>query len=177
MREIDALGGLMGRAIDATGIQFKMLNRSRGPAVWSPRAQADKRRYRRSGCARASTRRPDSTGLSAQAGVLVDGRAGSPGVALEDGDAFACRAVVVTTGHVPERPDPHRPRAAAGGRVGEPPSRELAESLKGFGFRLGPAEDRHAAAARIATRIDFAALSRGEFTSEPATIRRCRSRS
>ena len=85
VREIDALGGLMGVAIDATGIQFKLLNRSRGPAVWSPRAQADKRRY-------GAWVREE---LRQQAGIdWVIGRAGSllvdhgevSGVALEEGE-------------------------------------------------------------------------------------------
>src|SRR5881398_2454286 len=73
VREIDALGGLMGLAIDATGIQFKLLNRSRGPAVWSPRAQADKRRYGQWVRSRLE-REPRISWIIGKAGrILVDG--------------------------------------------------------------------------------------------------------
>src|SRR5580765_5519050 len=72
VREIDAIGGLMGRAIDATGIQFKLLNRSRGPAVWSPRAQADKKIYGQSMKAMLDAE-PNIEWLIGRAGrVLVD---------------------------------------------------------------------------------------------------------
>src|SRR6185503_659843 len=73
VREIDALGGLMGVAIDATGLQFKLLNRSRGPAVWSPRAQADKRAYSQ-WVTDTLEREPNITWLFGRAGrILVDG--------------------------------------------------------------------------------------------------------
>lgn len=136
VREIDALGGLMGRAIDATGIQFKLLNRSRGPAVWSPRAQADKPRYGE--WVRAA--------LEAEANIQwIIGRAGRIllqngqicGLELEDGRSFSCKALVITTGtflnglvHVGREQRPS-------GRAGEPPSGDLAGSIKELGFRWG----------------------------------------
>ena len=136
VREIDALGGLMGQAIDETAIQFKLLNRSRGPAVWSPRAQADKRVY--SAWVRAALERePNISWIVGKAGrILVeDGRVA--GLAMEDGDTHRCDTLIVTTGtflnglvHV------GRDRRPAG-RAGEPPSRDLAESLKSFGFSWG----------------------------------------
>src|SRR5438093_4877662 len=97
VREIDAMGGLMGLAIDATGIQFKLLNRSRGPAVWSPRAQADKRRYGQ-WVRSALEREPGISWILARAGrVLVDdGRV--VGLAMEDGEVYRCGTLVVTTG-------------------------------------------------------------------------------
>src|SRR5213082_2962725 len=96
VREIDALGGLMGRAIDATGIQFKLLNRSRGPAVWSPRAQADKKVYGR-WIKAALDADPNIEWLIGKAGrVIVEGGC-VVGLALEDGDAYRCRALVITT--------------------------------------------------------------------------------
>ena len=136
VREIDALGGLMGRAIDATGIQFKLLNRSRGPAVWSPRAQADKRVYGRWMKA-ALDAEPNIEWLIAPAGRVVVEHGRVTGLAMEGGDVYRCRALVVTTGtflngliHVGREQRP-------AGRIGEPPSRELAESLKTHGFEWG----------------------------------------
>src|SRR6266566_8060160 len=122
--EIDALGGLMGRAIDATGIQFKLLNRSRGPAVWSPRAQADKKRYAAWVTAALSTE-PNITWLLGKAGRILtrDGRVN--GIAMEDGDAFECGALVVTTGTFLNGLIHVGPEQRPAGRHGEPPSEEL----------------------------------------------------
>src|ERR1051326_5444052 len=97
VREIDALGGLMGLAIDSTGIQFKLLNRSRGPAVWSPRAQADKRRYG-AWVRDALSAEPNVTWLFRRAGTVQYSRDGITGLAFEEGDVVSCRALVVTTG-------------------------------------------------------------------------------
>ncbi|MEN3336441.1 MAG: tRNA uridine 5-carboxymethylaminomethyl modification enzyme [Acidobacteriota bacterium] len=136
VREIDALGGLMARAIDATGIQFKMLNTSRGPAVWSPRAQADKRRYS-AWVKEALESQPGIHWIYGRAGRILADSSGITGLELEDGQRFGCRALIVTTGtflngliHVGREQQP-------AGRAGEPPSCELAESLKSFGFKWG----------------------------------------
>jgi tRNA uridine 5-carboxymethylaminomethyl modification enzyme len=136
VREIDALGGVMGRAIDATGIQFKLLNRSRGPAVWSPRAQADKRRYGQwVRC--ALDQEPNISWLVGQAARLDvrGGRVG--GITMMDGNRVSCGAVVVTAGtflngliHIGAEQRP-------AGRLGEPPSHDLAESLRSCGFEIG----------------------------------------
>ena len=87
VREIDALGGLMGRAIDATGIQFKLLNRSRGPAVWSPRAQADKAVYGRWVKA-ALDAEPNIAWLIGKAGRVLTSAGRVCGVEMEEGDTL-----------------------------------------------------------------------------------------
>jgi tRNA uridine 5-carboxymethylaminomethyl modification enzyme len=136
VREIDALGGLMGEAIDATGIQFKLLNRSRGPAVWSPRAQADKRVYSRWMRERLEAE-PNIRWIFDPVTALdvVGGRV--VGVTLADGRHVRASAVVVTTGtflnglvHIGREQRP-------AGRADEPPSIALAESVKGLGLRWG----------------------------------------
>jgi len=136
VREIDALGGLMGRAIDATGIQFKLLNRSRGPAVWSPRAQADKRRYG-AWVREALSACPNVSWLIGRAGRVAQDHGHVRGLIFEDGTELSCRALVVTTGtflnglvHIG---DERRPS----GRAGEPPTHALAESLRELGLEMG----------------------------------------
>ena len=136
VREIDALGGLMARAIDATGIQFKLLNRSRGPAVWSPRAQADKRRYA-AWVTDALEREANIAWLFGKAGRILIANGRVVGLVMEEGDRYNCQTLVVTTGtflngliHVGREQRP-------AGRHGEPPSCELANSIKSFGFDIG----------------------------------------
>jgi tRNA uridine 5-carboxymethylaminomethyl modification enzyme len=165
VREIDALGGLMGRAIDATGLQFKMLNRSRGPAVWSPRAQADKRAYG-NWMRQAIDHAADISWILAPAGRIVvqDGRV--VGLALEDGQTIRARAVVVTTGTFLNGLVHVGPEQTPAGRAGEPPSRELAASLKSLGFQWGRLKTGTPPRLRRST-IDFAAaVRRGAFREE-----------
>ena len=165
VREIDALGGLMGRAIDATGIQFKLLNRSRGPAVWSPRAQADKKVYGR--WVRAVLEAESNiTWLFGKVGrVIVDhGRVSA--FAMEGGDEVRCKALVVTTGTFLNGLIHIGPEQHAAGRAGEPPSQELAESLKALGFEYGRLKT--GTPPRLAREsIDFeSAVRRGVFSVE-----------
>jgi tRNA uridine 5-carboxymethylaminomethyl modification enzyme len=136
VREIDALGGLMGRAIDATGIQYKLLNRSRGPAVWSPRAQADKKVYGQWVKA-ALDAEPNIEWVIGRAGRILVEHSRIVGLALEDGDAYSCSALVVTTGTFLNGLVHIGPEQHPAGRADEPPSRDLAQSLKSFGFEWG----------------------------------------
>ncbi len=135
VREIDALGGVMGEVADAVGIQFRLLNTSRGPAVWSPRAQCDKALYRVA-MRRVLDREPNLEIVEAEAaGFLFDGPARIAGLQLRDGREVRARATVVTTGtflngliHCGERQTP-------AGRAGEPASVLLGEALKALGLR------------------------------------------
>ena len=136
VREIDALGGLMGAAIDATAIQFKLLNRSRGPAVWSPRAQADKKQYG-VWVKQQLDREPNITWLIGRAGRILVEHDRVVGLAMEDGDSYACAALVMTTGTFLNGLIHIGPEQRPAGRVDEPPSRDLATSLKSFGFEWG----------------------------------------
>jgi tRNA uridine 5-carboxymethylaminomethyl modification enzyme len=136
VREIDALGGIMGRVIDRTGIQFRLLNRSRGPAVQSPRAQADRSLYR------TEMRHvlEETSNLHFRQGVVVDLSVENNrviGVELEDTRRFGANAVVIATGTFLNGTIHTGRRTYSAGRAGEPASIELAENLKRHGFPVG----------------------------------------
>jgi len=135
-REVDALGGLMGFAIDTTGIQFRLLNRSKGPAVQSPRAQADKYRY--SQFMRESLERTDNLTIieSAVTEVIVE-RSQVRGVRCADGSAYNAHAVVLTTGTFLRGLMHIGLEKFSGGRLGEPSCGDLSVSLERIGLRLG----------------------------------------
>lgn len=133
VREIDALGGVMGEVTDAVGIQFRLLNTSRGPAVWSPRAQCDKKQYRFR-MKEVLEREPNLHIKQAEVGSLIieGGRVG--GVRLVDGRNVVCGAVIITTGtflnglaHIGEQ-------RFSCGRNGEPPSEVLADQIRNLGL-------------------------------------------
>ncbi len=135
VREIDALGGLMGLATDATGIQFRMLNRSKGPAVWGPRAQADKYKYARE-VQRLLATCPNLEIIPGEVAEIIAAPSVS-GITLKDGSHINCRAVIVTTGtflrglmHTGQSQSP-------GGRVGEAAATGLTASLQNLGLEMG----------------------------------------
>ena len=137
VREIDALDGVMARAIDRSGIQFRVLNRSKGPAVWGPRAQADRSLYRQA----MQNLLRDQNNLEICAGAVEDLNFGSEGqvvgVVLADGEEISAARVVLTTGtflrgviHIGER-------QISAGRVGDEPAIGLSNTLYGAGFPMG----------------------------------------
>lgn len=165
VREIDALDGLMGRVADRAGIQFRMLNRRKGPAVRGPRAQADRKLYREAmqaeirSAANLEVVEGEADQLLRQDGVIC-------GVALKDGRAISCGSVVLTTGtflrgliHIGDRKVP-------AGRVGEGPALGLSASLEDIGFALGRLKT--GTPARLDGRtIDWAQLEEQPGDDEP----------
>ncbi|HEY2955634.1 MAG TPA: tRNA uridine-5-carboxymethylaminomethyl(34) synthesis enzyme MnmG [Candidatus Eisenbacteria bacterium] len=136
VREIDALGGVMGIVTDRAGIQFKMLNRGRGPAVWSPRAQCDKARYSLE-MARLLDSVPGLTRVAGVANHVRLERGAVRALELADGRTLACRAAVITPGTFLNGLIHIGPRKLEGGRIGEHAARALSECLAELGLERG----------------------------------------
>jgi tRNA uridine 5-carboxymethylaminomethyl modification enzyme len=136
VKEIDALGGIMGILADRTGIQFKVLNRSKGSAVWSPRCQSDKAEYRKAVRGLLETT-PNLELIEGVGESLILEQNTVVGIRLLSGEELSCRALIITTGtflngliHIGER-------KIQAGRIEEPAATHLSESLRGFGFEMG----------------------------------------
>jgi len=136
VREVDALGGLMALAIDATGIQFRMLNRSKGPAVQSPRAQADRQKYQ-AFMQQVLEQTENLTIVEAVATEIVTENNKIQAVSCKDGSVYQTQTAVVTPGTFLGGMMYIGSERWAGGRFDEPPSIELSQSLKRLGLKLG----------------------------------------
>jgi tRNA uridine 5-carboxymethylaminomethyl modification enzyme len=134
--EIDALGGLMGQAIDATGLQFRLLNRSKGPAVQSPRAQADKYKYK--DYIRQRLEQTDNlTIIESEASEILCARGKVEALACTDGSVYKAPAVIVTAGTFLGGMMHIGSEQFAGGRIDEPASNLLSDNLRALGLTLG----------------------------------------
>ncbi|MDB2414422.1 tRNA uridine-5-carboxymethylaminomethyl(34) synthesis enzyme MnmG [Rickettsiales bacterium] len=136
VREIDALGGLMGKAIDKSGIHFRMLNSSKGPAVWGPRAQADRKLYRQNMFSLINNHENLDVKYASVEDIAISSESVS-GIITSDGEKIESKNIILTTGtflngliHIGDQMTP-------AGRVGEQPSIGLSKTLYGLGLQMG----------------------------------------
>ncbi len=136
VKEIDALGGLMGEATDRSGIQFKVLNRSKGPAVQGPRAQCDRELYA-SAVQEILAAEPNLSIIEGSVASLIVSSGSARGVVLTDGRRLPARAVIITTGTFLRALMHSGNVKTVGGRFGEPAAESLSDALSALGLKLG----------------------------------------
>ena len=166
VREIDALDGLMGRVADKAGIQFRLLNRSKGPAVRGPRAQADRKLYRQA-MQEAIRVQTNLTMIEAGVAALIMEDGSVRGIVSEDGRKITATAVVLTTGTFLNGLIHLGPKKIPAGRVGEPPALGLSQQMRDAGLKLGRLKT--GTPARLDGRsIDWAQLEEQKGDADPA---------
>jgi tRNA uridine 5-carboxymethylaminomethyl modification enzyme len=166
VKEVDALGGIMGRAIDATGIQFRTLNSSKGPAVRASRAQADRRLYREE-VRRICEQQQHLTIIEGEVASFDIAHGRVRGVHLADGTTIPCGAVVLTTGTFLRGLMHTGPNQTEGGRSGDRSAHALSDALRALGFPLGRLKTGTPARLRRST-INFSLLQEQPGDSPPS---------
>ena len=136
VREIDALGGEMAKIADATGIHFRMLNKSKGPAVWSPRSQNDRESYSREAKARVQEQAELKIMQASLQDIVIE-NGEICGVVLDEGRRVACKALILCSGTFLNAVMFTGTSTTVGGRYGEPASVGISERLATYGFRTG----------------------------------------
>jgi tRNA uridine 5-carboxymethylaminomethyl modification enzyme len=165
VREIDALGGEMARVTDRTGIQFRMLNKGKGPAVWSPRAQSDREHYRREMTASVMSQRGLRVAVGSAVEVVAEGGA-IAGVVTSAGDRIEAQSVVLTPGTFLNGVMHVGFETSRGGRHGEEASTGLTESLQRLGLTCGRLKTGTSPRVRAGS-VDFAAMERQDGDDPP----------